>query len=194
MSGPTCERICVYCSSSDAVAAGYFAAARETGRLLGQRRGTLVYGGGNIGLMGALARAVHEHGGKVIGVIPEFMREKELAYHLADELVVTGDMRERKAVMESRAEAFVILPGGFGTLEEMFEILTLKQLHRHQKPLIFLNTARFFDPLLELFEHLYREQFAKEEARAYYQVAATPAEVFALLDNYAPPKPVSKWF
>ena len=155
---------------------------------------SLVYGGGRVGLMGVLARAVHAHGGKVVGVIPDFLRAKEVAYEEADELIVTRDLRERKAIMESRSDAFVALPGGFGTLEEILEILTLKQLATHAKPVVFLNAQGFFDPLLALFEQLYREQFAKEETRAHYHVASAAHEALDHIERYQPPEPVAKWF
>ena len=186
--------LCVFCSSSDAVAPEYFAAAREVGALLARRQVTLIYGGGCVGLMGALARSVHEHGGRVVGVIPSFLRTKEIAYEAADELIVTRDLRERKAVMEARAEAFLALPGGFGTLEETLEILTLKQLATHAKPVVFLNTNGFFDPLLALFEQMFEHQFAKPHHRDHYHVAARPEGVFAHLDHYTPPPVVPKWF
>ncbi|MFA6547179.1 MAG: TIGR00730 family Rossman fold protein, partial [Limisphaerales bacterium] len=115
------KSICVYCSSSSAVDARYVEAAVEFGTHLGRRGLTLVYGGASVGLMGQLAQAVHRGGGRVLGVIPQSLRDREIAYEAADELVVTRDLRERKAVMESRADAFVALPGGFGTLEEVLE-------------------------------------------------------------------------
>ena len=186
--------ICVFSSSSDAVAPRYHEAATHLGGLLAQRGLALIYGGGKVGLMGAVARAVHANGGKVIGVIPSFLRHKEVAYEEADELIVTKDLRERKAIMEERADGFVALPGGFGTLEEILEILTLKQLATHAKPVVFLNTDRFFDPLLALFEQLYREQFAKPDYRDHYHVAPAPTDVFAHFDGYRPPTQVQKWF
>ncbi|MHB8523473.1 MAG: LOG family protein [Limisphaerales bacterium] len=188
------KTICVFSSSSNAVATKYFAAATELGALIVQNQMTLVYGGGNIGLMGALAKAVHRHGGRVIGVIPHYLRKREIAYEAADELIVAKDLRERKAIMESRADAFVALPGGFGTLEEVLEILTLKQLRQHPKPIVFLNTDGFFDALLELFERFYREHFAKPDSRRLYYVAARPAEIFDYLKSYQPALADEKWF
>ncbi|MBU6402159.1 MAG: TIGR00730 family Rossman fold protein [Verrucomicrobia bacterium] len=181
---PKHRTLCVFSSSSNAVAAKYFAAATELGELIVRNRMVLIYGGGIIGLMGAVAKSVHRHGGRVVGVIPHYLRRKEIAYEAADELIVARDLRERKAIMESRADAFVALPGGFGTLEEVLEILTLKQLRRHPKPVVFLNTEGFFDPLLEMFERFYRERFANPEARRAYHLAARPAEVFAYLESY----------
>jgi len=186
--------ICVFSSSSDAVAPHYMAAATELGAAIAKRSLTLVYGGGRVGLMGVVARSVHAHGGRVVGVIPGFLRRHEVAYEEADELIVTKDLRERKAIMEERADAFIALPGGFGTLEEILEILTLKQLATHSKPIVFLNTERFFDPLLNLFEQLFDQSFAKPETRTHYHVANAPMEVLTHLENYEPPAQVKKWF
>lgn len=186
--------VCVYCSSSDAVPGVYFDAARSFGAALAQRGRSLVYGGGKIGLMGVLARAVHEHGGKVVGVIPEALREFELAYEGADELIVTANLRERKAAMESRASAFVALPGGYGTLEETIEILTLKQLHFHTKPIVMVNTAGFYQPLLTLFEQLYAQNFAKAETRHLFHVAEDAAGALDYIDQYAPVASPRKWY
>ncbi len=186
--------VCVFSSSSDAVAPHFFHAAEEMGAVLAREGLTLIYGGGKVGLMGALARAVHRHGGRVVGVIPHYLRRQEVAYEAADELIVTKDLRERKAVMEERAGAFLSLPGGFGTLEEILEILTLKQLQQHTKPVVFLNTEQFFAPLLNLFEHLYTHQFTKTEHRHIYHVAARPEEVLAHLKNYSPAPAVSKFY
>ena len=167
----------VYCASSNHIGEKYFAVAAETGRLLAERGHTLVYGGGNVGLMGTVARAVHEHGGEVFGVIPEALRQVEgVAYEVADELIITETMQERKRLMFTRAEAFVVLPGGFGTLEEFMEVLTLRQLGYHHKPIALVNTDGFYDPLLDLFEHYYRTGFAKTQYRALYHVAPTPAD------------------
>ncbi len=186
--------VCVFCSSSDVIEPVYFADANELGTAMAARGDVLVYGGGNVGLMGAVARSLHARGGRVIGVIPGFMVERELAFADAAELIVTADMRERKAVMESRADAFVALPGGFGTLEEILEIVTLKQLQQHTKPVVFLNTAGFYDPLAELFEHMLAQRFIKAYADSLYYFASTVAEVLAYLDAYQPPQLESKWF
>lgn len=185
--------ICVYSSSSDRVDPVYFAAARDLGAEMARRGYALVYGGTRVGLMGAVAAAVHAHGGKVIGVIPEALHEKGIGYEPADELIITRDMRERKAVMADRAQAFVALPGGFGTLEELFEILTLKQLHYHQKPVVVLNVAGFYGPFLDLCEHIYRENFAKPAYRQLYHVTVRIPEIFAYLEQYQPPDLGSKW-
>lgn len=188
------KSVCVYSSSSDAVAPRFFHAAEQLGAALATRRISLVFGGGSVGLMGAVARSVHKHGGHVIGVIPNFMRRGEIAYEAADELIVTKDMRERKAVMESRADAFVALPGGFGTLEEILEVLTLRQLQTHAKPIAFLNVDGFFNPLLRMFEQLYEHQFTKAEYRGCYHVAEEPAALLDHFANHHPPAMAGKWF
>jgi len=186
--------ICVFCSSSEAVAPVHFAAARELGRLLAARHKTLVYGGTTVGLMFAVAAAVKQHGGRVVGVIPALIAARNIGWTGADELVVTRDLRERKAVMAARADAFVALPGGLGTLEEALEILTLKQLRAHSKPVVFLNTEGFYDGLFAFFDQLSRERFLKPAWRDYLQVADQPAQIFSHLENYRPPQTADKWF
>lgn len=176
--------ICVYCSSSDRVAADLFDLADTLGRELAERDLTLLYGGGGVGLMGATARSVSRHGGRIVGVIPDFMRAKELAFEEADELVITQTMRERKAAMEERADAFLVLPGGFGTLEEVVEIITLKQLAFHQKPIVFLNHQNFFEPLLAFFERFFEENFTRPVYRNLYASVGTLEEAFAYLSTY----------
>ena len=184
--------ICVYCSSSNAVAPAYFDAARALGQGIAHRGDTLVYGGADIGLMGALARAVKAGGGTVIGVMPIVLQEKRIVFTGADELVTTRDMRERKAVMESRADAFVILPGGFGTLEELSEILTLRQIGAHAKPIVLLNTESYYAPLIALFEHFYQQRFAHPWRDIYY-LTDDVADVFRYLESYTPIPAPSKW-
>lgn len=154
--------ICVYCSSSDSIADGYSGAAESLGRALARRGHELVYGGGNVGLMGVLARTVHDEGGTVTGVIPGKLQEREGVAYDADQLIVTETMRERKGIMSRKADAFVVLPGGFGTLEEFMEMLTLKQLGYHEDPIVLLNVDGFFDTLLSFFEELREGRFARE--------------------------------
>ena len=188
------QSICVYCSSSDALAPEYFSAAEELGREIGQRGLSLIYGGTSVGLMGRVARATRAHGGRVTGVIPESIRNRGIAFTESDELIVTRDLRDRKAVMESRAGAFIAMPGGFGTLEEVLEVLTLKQLGLHAKPVILLNTAGFYDPLTAVFDRIFAERFAKPESRSYYHIAPDARSAFEYLAAYTPPLAVSKWF
>lgn len=185
--------LCVYSSSSDTVSNEFFDAARQLGAHMAQNGYALVYGGSNVGLMGALARSVHEHGGKVIGVIPEALYNYGVGYDRADELIITKEMRERKAVMESRSDAFVALPGGFGTLEEVFEILTLKQLQYHAKPVALLDVNGFYEPLTRLFDHIYEQRFAKPTYRQLYHMTADIPSLFAYLENYQPPNLETKW-
>ncbi|MFM1920568.1 MAG: hypothetical protein RLZZ303_2202 [Candidatus Hydrogenedentota bacterium] len=188
------HRLCVYASSSDALDDCYKDAARALGLAIGGRGWTLVYGAGHIGLMGVTARAVHEGGGRVVGVIPDLLHERDLSYMEADELIVTTGMRERKAIMEDRGDAFVALPGGFGTLEEILEVLTLKQLHYHEKPVCFLNVNGFYDPLFECFERLFSERFTQEQHRNLYFAATSVPELMDYLDGYRHVEPVDKWF
>ncbi len=164
------EGICVFCSARDKVDAAHREAAADLGDRLGRGGATLVYGGGSIGLMGIVARQVHAQGGRVIGVIPQSMVRQEIAYTEADELVVTQTMRQRKQIMDRRSRAFVALPGGFGTLEELFEVLTLRQLRMHDKPVVIVNIAGYYDPLLTLFEHLFTHGFANPKHRCTYRV------------------------
>lgn len=186
--------ICVYAASSDAVDAVYFDAARDFGAALARRGCRLVFGAGCIGLMGEMARAVHAAGGHVVGVIPEKLVLKDVAYDASDEFIVTPDMRRRKAIMEERADAFVAMPGGIGTLEEVLEVLVLKQLRYHDKPVVFLNTNDFFGPLLAMLDKQIGERFAKPSMRGLFHVASTPAEVFDYLETYQPPVSDEKWF
>lgn len=188
------ENICVYAASSDAVDADYLAVAARLGALLAEAGKTLVYGGGNVGLMGACARAVHAGGGRVVGVIPEKLQGLELGYEAADEYIVTTGMRERKAIMEERADAFVALPGGLGTLEEIIEVMVLKQLQYHEKPLVFLNARGVFDPLFAFFERLVADRFLKPGHRALFHVVDTPEAVLPWLDAYSPSPAEGKWF
>jgi uncharacterized protein (TIGR00730 family) len=189
---PTTRALCVYCSSSEAVAPVFQAAAAELGTLVVAQGWHLVYGGANIGSMGRLASAVTAAGGRVVGVIPEYFVGKGLDYP-CDELLVTATMSERKMAMAARADAFLALPGGFGTLEELLEVLVLKQLHYHDKAIVLLNVDGFFDPLLALFDGLIEQRFAKQETLALYHVAPTPAAALAYLTSYQPPPLPDKW-
>ena len=188
--------LCVYCASSDRLDLKYYAMAAELGREMVMRGWGLVYGGGKTGMMGAVARAVKQNGGWVIGVIPEFMKARELAYDEADELVTVITMRERKLLMETRADAFIALPGGWGTLEEILEILTLRQLDVVKKPCVFLNQDGFYDPLLQLFERMLEEKFFRASNKDLFRVATSAADVFVQIDGAAGAEATteSKWF
>ncbi|MEO7412898.1 MAG: TIGR00730 family Rossman fold protein [Opitutaceae bacterium] len=186
--------LCVYCSSSDRLDPKYYAVATELGRELVARGWGLVYGGGKTGLMGAIARAVKAGGGRVVGVIPEFMKLRELAFDEADELVTVITMRERKLLMETRADAFVALPGGFGTLEEIMEILTLRQLEVVKKPCVFLNQDGFYDDLIRLFEKMLADRFFKPSNMEIFSVATAVPEIFTQIEAAAAVNVESKWF
>lgn len=148
------KSLCVYCGAATGDDPVYLDAALELGRLLAQDNIRLIYGGGGVGLMGTVARACAEAGGHVTGIIPDFLIGKEQAFEHAHELIVTHDMHERKRLMFERADAFLALPGGIGTLEELVEQLTWVQLNRHRKPVMVLNVDGFWDPLLRLFDHM----------------------------------------
>ena len=175
--------VCVFCSSAGGLAEAYRAAARDLGRELAGRGHRLVYGGGNVGLMGELARSVHEHGGTVVGVIPQGLVDRELAYDPADELLVTATLRERKAEMDARADAFVALPGGFGTLEELLEVLTLRQLRLHDRPIVLVNVDGYWDPFLAMVSDMVAQGFAPLGQGALFQVASTAAAAVDLAET-----------
>lgn len=179
--------ICVFCGSSSRVDSVYKNSATEFGRILGERGCTLIYGGGRVGLMGLAADATLEAGGKVIGVIPSFLQNLEVGHAGLDELVVTDSMHERKRIMYERADAFVVLPGGLGTLDETMEALTWAQLKLSDKPIVFVDVAGFWQPLLKLIDHTIASGFTREENRGLYKVVDAPADVFdAMGDWHAP--------
>ncbi len=186
--------ICVYCSSSDAVAPVHFETAAALGGLMARRNHALVYGGASVGLMGAVARAVHAGGGSIISVMPEAVRNAGITFEEAGEIIYTGTLRERKAVMEERADAFIALPGGFGTLEEVLEIITLKQLKLNTRPVVFVNTNGFYDPLIDMFETMYEGKFAKSVYRGLYATADGPVGALDYIEKYRPVELESKWF
>ena len=190
----TIRAICVFCASSESVADVYRDAATDLGRRIGRLGADLVYGGASIGLMGCLARGVHEFGGKVVGVLPEFFMDKNIDYKEVDELIVTRDMRERKAVMDQRADAFIVLPGGIGTLEEAMEILTMKQLKLTQKPLVFINTKNFYGGLLSHMKEIVDLKFAKQETLDLFVSEPDAESALNYILNYAASPIPSKWF
>ena len=185
--------VCVFCSSSDSVDAVYKETATDLGRMLGRLGLNLIYGGASIGLMGCVARGVHEFGGRVTGVLPEFFKMKEIEYGDADELIVTRDMRERKAVMDQKSDAFITLPGGIGTLEEAMEILSMKQLKLTFKPLVFINTCNFFDGLILNLQEMVDLKFARKETLDLFAVEPGPKEALDYILDYQPPKISNKW-
>jgi uncharacterized protein (TIGR00730 family) len=157
----TIKSICVYCASGPGNNPAFIKAATDFGRILAENRIGLVYGGGSVGLMGALAESTLDHGGTVTGVIPDFLVNREHMLLRVQERIITRDMHERKRVMFDRADAFVALPGGVGTLEELVEQLTWAQLGRHKKPILILNSERFWDPLCALLDHMKKLDFIR---------------------------------
>lgn len=163
--------ICVYCSASDSLAPAYVETAAALGRAIGARGDTLVYGGSSRGLMGQVARGVHQTGGKVVGYLPRMLLNIEIAYDAADELIISEDMRARKAGMASRADAFIALPGGIGTLEELFEIMTLRALGQIAKPLVLLNVNGFYDPLRAMIVSMGQHGFLRRAVDELFTLA-----------------------
>ena len=178
--------LCVYCAAANDLAPKYIEAARDTGRLIGERGHTLIYGGANRGLMGEAAHATHQAGGKVIGVIPKALVDLEQAYEDADELVISDGLRDRKAILEARADGFIVLPGGLGTFDELFEVLTLRQLKYHNKPIVIVNTFNYFDPLITMIEHMCEEGFVRPTYKLLFDVVAQPLAAVELIENYKP--------
>lgn len=161
-SEPSLQRICVYCGSGTGENPEYAAAARRLGEIFAEAGIGLVYGGGCIGLMGEIARSVLAHGGHVIGIIPSFLTEREVMLKDVQELIVVEDMHQRKHLMFDKSDAFVALPGGLGTLEELVEQLTWSQLGRHAKPIVLANIESFWNPLLNLFRHMQADGFIRQ--------------------------------
>lgn len=174
-------RLCVFCGSASGHLGVYAQAASELGRLMAQQDITLVYGGGNIGLMGTVADSVLAHGGKAIGVIPHFLAAREVAHQNLTELIMTDSMHERKRRMADLADAFIAMPGGWGTLEELAEILTWRQLGLIPSPVAVLNTQGFFDPLLAQMQHMVTSGFLAEAHWRKLIVESHPAAVLARL-------------
>ncbi len=178
--------LCVYCSSSAWLDPKYYAAAEQLGRDMVDRGWGLVYGGGNAGLMGSVARAVKSSGGHVVGIIPDFMIERELAFHAADELVTVATMRERKRLMAERADAFVTLPGGIGTLEELTEIMTERYLNLTRKPVVLVNQDGFYDDLIRFFDRMVSERFKSPGLTDLFTVASDIDGIWTHLENPRP--------
>ncbi|MDR1727426.1 MAG: TIGR00730 family Rossman fold protein [Acidobacteriota bacterium] len=185
------KRVCVYCGSSPGARGEYADAARSLGRALAAQGLELVYGGADVGLMGVLADAALNAGGRVVGVIPESFADR-VSHRGLSELRVVGTMHERKRTMFDLADAFVALPGGFGTLEELSELLTWAQIGLHQKPCGLLNVAGYYDTLLRFLDHATAEGFMKPRHRAMLLVASGAEELLAQFQGYVPPS-ADKW-
>ena len=178
-------KICVYCGSGPGTDPAFVEAARAFGEILAKNGIGLVYGGGAVGIMGALARSVHDHGGEVTGIIPKFLMARERALHGTHELIVTHDLHERKRKMFEMADAFVALPGGVGTLEEIVEQMTWAQLGRHKKPILLANISGFWDPLCALLDHMKKLEFIRGDLNFDLLVAEKVEDILPMLRKAA---------
>lgn len=186
--------ICVFSSSSNAVSDVYVNEAIELAQMIAKAKFCLINGGSNVGLMDVMIKEAGKNGAKTIGIIPEKLRDYNLASAHAHEIIVSGDMMERKAKMRELSDAFIALAGGFGTLEEILEVITLKQLGYHQKAVVFINTNGFYDDLFSQFEKSFEEKFAKENYRKLYFIAKNTSEAMNYILNFKPEETVNKWF
>jgi len=180
------QRICVFCGTNAGARPEYGAAARELGKLLAEEDIELVYGGASVGIMGELADAVHEHGGHVTGIIPQQLVKKEAAHTGIPDLIVVASMHQRKSQMADMSDGFIALPGGIGTMEGFFEILTWGQLGIHRKPSGLLNVAGYFDELIKFLDHAVAEGFLTEEHRASILVESDPKKLLKRMRAFAP--------
>ena len=187
------HNVAVFCASADGVDPIYRKTSEALGRALAERNVGVIYGGAKVGLMCAVAEAALAAGRRVIGVIPEVLVDLEVAHHGITELYVTDTMHTRKALIGQRADAFIALPGGLGTLEELFEIIVGKQLRFHSKPIVLLNVAAFFDPLLAMLNHGIEHKFIKPSAHDLFYVADSTESALAHLENYQAPNVADKW-
>src|SRR5262245_16603728 len=187
---PQIRNVCVYCGSNTGADPAYAAAAAKFGQRFAEDHVGLVYGGGSLGLMGELARSVLEHGGRVTGIIPGFLSERERMLRDVDELIVVDDMHQRKKLMFDKSDAFVALPGGIGTLEELVEQLTWAQLGRHAKPIVLVDVEGFWQPFVELIGHMKAQSFIRPTLDVTFRRVSTPDEVLPVI--YAAAQPPQK--
>ena len=185
--------ICVYCGSADGLDNEYYKNAFQLGELLAKEDITLVYGAGKTGLMGAVADGVLNHDGKVVGVVPELLNEPQLIHANLTKLEVLPDMHKRKARMSELADAFIALPGGFGTFDELFETLTWAQIGIHNKPIGLLNINHYFDPLLKLVEHALNEKFIYAEHKILMQHDPDPHKLLEKITSFQIPEGLKRW-
>jgi uncharacterized protein (TIGR00730 family) len=186
------QAVCVFCGASPGDRPDYAVAARALAALLAQRGLTVIYGGGSIGLMGILADAALAAGGRVVGVLPEHLARREVAHAGVTEMHIVASMHERKALMARRADAFIALPGGLGTLEELFEVLTWAQLGLHGKPCALLNVNGYFDPMIAFLDDAVARGFVQPRHREMLLIDTDPARLLERIGNYAAPA-VEKW-
>jgi len=175
------KSVCVYCGASSGASENFLKIATDIGRALGEHRIRLVYGGGGIGLMGALADAALAAGGEVLGIIPEHLQQAELGHRGLTDLKIVDSMHTRKRMMFDLSEAFIVLPGGMGTLDETFEIITWRQLGMHDKPIILVNHGEYWDPFLDLVDHVIDNGFARPALRQLFSVVSGVGRLFDLL-------------
>lgn len=183
MSQTEIRSICVFCGASVGNDPAYAAAAADLGTRMGQNNIRLVFGAGHVGMMGTVADAVLAAGGEAVGVIPEFLMERELAHNGLTELHVVETMHVRKQMMFDLSDAFIVLPGGLGTLEEMFEMITWRQLGRHEKPIVLISTNGYWMPFEDMVERVVNNDFAHGRVETYFRLAADPAEALEILKN-----------
>jgi uncharacterized protein (TIGR00730 family) len=186
------KRICVFCGSNNGLNPSFLETSEKVGKFLAGQKIELVYGGGRVGLMGKIADTVLANGGKVIGAIPESLANKEIAHQGLTELHIVQTMHERKALMAELSDGFIALPGGFGTFEEFFEIVTWAQLGIHQKPCALLNVNGFYDHLIAMIDGTTSENFIREEHRGIVLIENEIERLFDLMKNYRPPA-IEKW-
>ncbi len=186
-------QICVFGASSSIIDADYIRHVEKLGERIAEKGHVLIYGAGASGLMGAAARGAYKKGGKIIGVVPDFFESEDMGvdgriFQNCTELIKTDSMRERKRVMEEMSDAFIIVPGGIGTFEEFFEVLTLKQLERHTKPIAIVNINGYYDTMLKMLDETMERKFMREACRRLYKVFTDALEAVSYVENYIPEK------
>ncbi len=186
------KRLCVYCGANPGARPEYIQAARNLGAELVHRNIGLVYGGASVGIMGEIADTVLAHGGEVIGVIPKALVDKEVSHNGLTELIVVKSMHERKAEMADHSDGFIAMPGGLGTMEELFEVLTWAQLGFHDKPCSLFNVASYYDPLIQFIDHAVEEGFIRPVHRGLVMMESDPKKLIDALESYKPTH-IDKW-
>ena len=180
---PSPKSLCVFCGASNAVDKKFLDTGAEFGKLLAERDITLVYGGGDCGVMGAIANATMQNGGHVTGVFPVSLRNIENEHQSLSEIIIVNTMHERKQCMFERSDAFIVFPGGFGTMDEMFEIITWKQLLLHDKPIVIFNYQNYWDPLIALMHNIIEHKFAKTETATFFHVVTELEQILDILEG-----------
>ncbi len=187
-------KICIYCSSSDMLEQKFYILARNLATEMAARGHTLIYGGASVGIMGVLADKMLELNRHVIGIIPQIIADKEIAHNSLSELIITKDMHERKKLLQEKADAFIALPGGFGSLEELSETLTAKQLEFYDKAIVIFNQDGFYEPLIAQFENFYSHNFSRSDYEHLYHVSDTIPDSLDYIGNYQKSEVKSKWY